>query len=146
MLCIAQVHLLLCLDQYSRWNMDCLSRDVFLFLKQSQPLQLADWPGYTPRRGLLDGSFPTDRSTVYTYELQLPPLVMRKLPDLQSKLTAVLALWRMRKSMADFLAQVSMAGADRPAVEAVAEMQDTKQGRLRSNRKHVLVAKRSDKR
>jgi len=84
--CHAQVHLLLCLDQYSRWNMDSLAREAFLFLKQSQPLQLSEWPGYTPRRGLLDGSFPTDRSAVYTFELQLPPLVMRNLPDLQRKL------------------------------------------------------------
>jgi hypothetical protein len=45
-----QLHILLCLDQYGRWGMDGLARASFLFLQQSRPLQLADWPGYTPRR------------------------------------------------------------------------------------------------
>ncbi|WIA10278.1 hypothetical protein OEZ85_010473 [Tetradesmus obliquus] len=81
-----KLHIALCLDQYGRWGMDGLARSCFLFLQQSRQIHLADWPGYTPRRGLLDGAFPTDRAVVYTFGLALPSGHIPSTPKLQQAL------------------------------------------------------------
>jgi len=65
----------LCNDQYSRWGLEQLARSSFLFLEASRPLNLRSWPGYTPKRGQLDGSFPADRLMVYSFALHLPHAV-----------------------------------------------------------------------
>ncbi|WIA30335.1 hypothetical protein OEZ86_000422 [Tetradesmus obliquus] len=81
-----KLHIALCLDQYGRWGMDGLARSCFLFLQQSRQIHLADWPGYTPRRGLLDGAFSTDRAVVYTFGLALPSGHIPSTPKLQQAL------------------------------------------------------------
>lgn len=69
------MHVALCNDQYSRWGLEQLARSSFLFLEASRPLNLRSWPGYTPKRGQLDGSFPADRLMVYSFALHLPQAV-----------------------------------------------------------------------
>lgn len=52
--------------------MDTISRQNFLFLEASKPLDLSSWPGYRPKRGQLDTAFPAERLVVYTFALHLP--------------------------------------------------------------------------
>jgi hypothetical protein len=66
------VHIALCNDQFSRWAMEGLCRDAMLFLAASRPLDLRQWPNYTPKRGQQNQAFPVDRMVVYSLALQLP--------------------------------------------------------------------------
>jgi hypothetical protein len=69
---LSQVHIALCNDQYGRRGMEALTRSCFMFLASSRPLNLATWPGYAPKRGQLDNTFPAERLVVYTLRLALP--------------------------------------------------------------------------
>jgi hypothetical protein len=55
--------------------MEALTRSCFMFLASSRPLNLATWPGYAPKRGQLDNTFPAERLVVYTLRLALPQAV-----------------------------------------------------------------------
>lgn len=90
-LLLPQVHIALCLDQYSRWGVEQLARDNFMFLQQSQPLDLSEWRGYVPRRGLLDGGFPADRAVVYSFALHLPSVHVANVERLQMRMRVMAA-------------------------------------------------------
>lgn len=72
-------------------NVDCADRCVSSTATQILPLQsmccavccAVPLLGGIPCRGLLDGSFPTDRAVVYTFVLALPMAHIPSLPKLQ---------------------------------------------------------------
>lgn len=71
-----QVLLTLCNDQFSRWHVEAAARDAFFFLCESAPFSPGAFPGYQPRRGHSDDSFPLDRALTFRFIFHPPSLLL----------------------------------------------------------------------
>ena len=68
---LPQVLLTLCNDQLSRWHVETAARAAFFVLAAAAPFSLASFPGYSPRRGHCDQTFPM--SCPFTYRFTFCP-------------------------------------------------------------------------